>query len=149
MVDGNAPDGSRLSQSQIDGDSTAALFIESLAPPERNAATCGAKVELQCVASRERLGRARDLDSFVLVVIRPQNAVSPARGAVASGGAIGYACKCPARATTEARSFEHGLVHGTWVLRPDAPAHRKNCCSAAKRNGGKFFRWSALLELSL
>ena len=107
MADRHLSDGVRLGEAQVNGDAAAARLILLLRAPEGYASANGTEVELDCFTSDIRLGGARDLNSFIFVVIRPEYAVAPTYGAVAGCCAVGLPFELPSNCAAVAGPLDH------------------------------------------
>src|SRR5688572_9016752 len=105
----------RLCQPHIDPHAAPPVCAGLALAPISNAAAARAEVEAEpLVAPRIQRGRARDLDTLVLVVVRPERAVAAADGAVAGGGGLRHAAEAPAHRAAVTDTFDPDgfLVHG-------------------------------------
>lgn len=71
VIDWDAGNGFRLSQSKVDRNSSLAFWCQLLATPECDAATCRAEVKLDTAASNVRLGGPGDFDALTLEIVDP------------------------------------------------------------------------------
>jgi hypothetical protein len=102
MVDRNLRDSPRVRKTKVHCNPETPLLVPLLPAPERYAAANRAEVKLEGLATDKGLGLAADLDAFLLVVIRPEHTIAPARRAVAGRRAIRLPFKLPSNRTTEA-----------------------------------------------
>src|SRR6185295_4650185 len=107
VVDRNLRDSVRLCEPQVDGNPPAALFVDVLPAPERDAAAGRAEIEAERLAADERLRRPRYLDSQAFEVIRPQRAVTAASRAITRRRAVGNALESPSNCATNTRTLDH------------------------------------------
>jgi hypothetical protein len=130
VIDWDLGNRTRFCEPQIDRNPSFTLRQELLPSPVRNATACGTEVKLDRLATDIRLAWPGDLDSFVLEVIDPQDAIAATHSAVASRGTFRKNCvgPFPSDRAAVARAMKHQVLLQLGATqasdKPDSPPVR-------------------------
>lgn len=140
-VNRNLCDSLRFGQPQVDCDATPALFVSFQRSPICDAATCGAEMEADELATNIGLRRTRDMDAFAFEVISPQHAVAATDGAIAHRGRLGHPLEPPLNCAAVAGTLDH-FSHRFDLLHPVWPAPEQMDCVDSCMAWNSHLPWS-------